>query len=519
MPHPQPQPLSTVDAARRSLAQFAVGRTLSAIVGVASLLLLVRVLGRDEYGLYIALLAGFEVVQIAASPGAHAVVFRFMPELRAPGAAAALVRLVVRVSSYGLVTLALAAAALALGAERVTTMLGAPHQAHALRLFALVMVFEGTARLFDAQFESLLEQGKAQLSALIRNAARLGALGLLSQFGTVELTLSAWIAVEATTTAAGLGATAGLMAWHLRRQLRSAGAQAVRTQGFPLDRLSHFAAPSWAAHLVGVASGVEMAKLLASNFIGAAAAAPFGFAAVLAGTLQRYLPSFLLLGWIRPLLIAAREAGRPTEGLVALAGTVVKLNLLVIAPLVCVVAAAGPQLVRLLAGGRLPESLPFVAFFVLLLTVQAVRAAVALLGVTMELGVASLQATLASVGGLVLGIVTFPWFGAWAFCLGLVTGELVWIAVMASALRRVDLCFVLPWPAIARLAASVLITVTAAKAWLAAVPAAAASESLVLATGLASAPLCLALAAAWRSFDAGERELINRLLPARLFVW
>ena len=510
---------STVAAARRSLAQFAIGRTLSAVVGFATLLLLVRSLGREDYGLYIALLGGSEVVQIAATPGAHAAASRFVPELRDPRAALSLVRFVTALSAYGLLMLALAAVVLAASAEPLAALLGSPEQATSLRLFALVVVFEGTARLIDQQFESLLEQGRAQLSALLRSVARLIALAWLSDFGGHEVPLANWVAVEAAITAAGFGLTVGLMVLHLRGRLLGSDAPAF-SPTIGLGRLWRFAAPSWLAHLLGVASGVEMAKLLVGRLAGTAAAAPFGFAAVLAGTVQRYLPSYLLLGWLRPLLISEREAGRPGDTLAERATTIVKLNLLVIAPLACLVTVAGPQLVDLLSGGRLPESLPFVVFFILLLTVQSVRTAVALLGVAMELGAASLRATLASVAGLALGVVAFRWFGMWAICLGLLAGEALWTLAMARSLRRIGVRLALPWAAIVRLTASMLVPAAAASLWLTGAQSTGASATrTALAAGVVSALACLLLAAALRPFTSGEREMINRLLPARLFIW
>lgn len=510
---------STVAVARRSLGHFALGRTLSAIVGFTTLLLLVRTLGRDDYGLYIALLGGFEVVQVAATPGAHAAASRFLPELRDQRAGRALALFVTALSGYGLLMLALAAALLAGTAQSLAALLASPGQAAALRLFAFVVVFEGTARLIDLQFESLLEQGLAQLSVLLRSTLRLIALAWLGALGAHEVPLASWVAVEAATTAAGLVSALGLMARHVRGRLSGSDALAI-VPALALGRVWRFAAPTWLAHLLGVGSGVEMAKLLAGRLAGTAAAAPFGFAAVLAGAVQRYLPSYLLLGWIRPLLISEREAGRPLDALAARAATIVKLNLLVIAPLACLLMVAGPQLVALLGGGRLPESLPYVAFFVGLLIVRSVNTAVSLLGAAMELGAANLRAMLVAVAGMALGVSAFPWLGMWAICLGLLVGETLWTLTMARALHLVGMRLALPWPSVARLAASVLVPAALARLWLTAAPSPGASTATTaLVAGVSAALACLLLAAALRPFASGERDLINRLLPAPLFIW
>ena len=70
---------STATVAKRSLGHFAVGRIFSAAIGICTLLLLVRALQRSDYGMYIALFASFEILQLAASPGAYAIVFRYCP--------------------------------------------------------------------------------------------------------------------------------------------------------------------------------------------------------------------------------------------------------------------------------------------------------------------------------------------------------------------------------------------------------------------------------------------------------
>lgn len=513
----------TTAIARRSLAQFALGRSLSALLGLLSLLLLVRSLGREDYGIYIALMAALEIAQIAVSPGAYAVVFRFLPELRAAAPGSALGRLVVAVTAYGFATMLLAALGLAAGAQAAADLLGLPQHAPAVRVFALVMLFEGTARLVDTQFESLLEQGRAQLSALARNSVRLGALAWIGDFGRREIAVADWMAAEAASTAFGMVVSLVLMAHYLRRpepapaQVHGAAGKAAR--GIPFARLWRFAAPSWVAHLLGIASNVEMAKLLVGKFDGPAAVAAFGFAANVASLLQRFLPGVLLLGWVRPLLIAARESGQPVDLLVERVGTVVKLNLLAIAPLATLVAVAGTPLVEVLAGGRLPDSLPFVAFFVALLVLQTLRAAVALLGVTLELGMASLRATLASLAGLALGVAAHGTLGSWALCLGLVVSEALSTLVMLQALHAAGLRFVWPTRATARLAASVVLAAGAGQVALSMWPLLAARPVAALALGLGSALLALAIAARLRPFTAAERELVNRLLPWRLFVW
>lgn len=506
---------STTTVAKRSLGHFAVGRIVSAAVGICTLLLLVRALQRSDYGMYIALFASFEILQLAASPGAYAVVFRYLPELRTRGSAGALLRFVVSVSAYRLATLGLLVAALAYWADFFAAAIGLAGQGAAIRLFSLVLLFEGMSRFVDTQFESLLLQGMAQISALARNAAKLGALLWVSAVGTVEVPLLDWLGFEAVTSAMGLVFSFTLMAVHLARRRVDLGAAPV---DLSLARMWRFALPTYGSQVVYLSTSTEMAKVLVSKLVGATVTAAFGFAAALAATLQRYMPSFLLAGWIRPLLISAHQKGQSNDAVVRLAVTVLKLNILMLAPIVTLVAVAGAAIVQLLAGGRLPESLPYLQFFLLLLLFQAARTVLSMLGMTFEMGAASLRATLISTVGLAGGLLLYPSLGPWGLCVGLIVSELLWCVSMGASLNQREVRFVVPWLTTGKFVFSVAVAAAVAYGLLYLVGLA---GSLVwtLFAGCLAAVFCLVVAALLKPFAQDERDLINRLLPRRLFVW
>ncbi len=505
----------TVSVARRSLSHFAMGRLASALVGVLTLLLLVRAFSRNDYGVYIALLAALEILQVTASPGAYAVVFRYLPELRLRECGHELFGMVMKLMAYRVATLLVFAVAGWQASEWLAAIAGLPFAAAAVAVYVLVLLFEGTARFVDVMFESLLCQGQAQVSVLVRNGLKLLALVYLGRWGQREVPLVHWLYFEAATTALGAVVSCALLWRHV-----AAGAQQGRnlTRRVPLSRVIGFSVPTYLSQVAYFATSAEMVKLFVAKLVGVAATATFGFAAILASTIQRYLPSFLLVGWVRPLFIAARQQGRTHDDLGRLAGTVIKLNMLTLAPIAAMVLVAGVPLIALLSGGRLPDSLPYLHFFLLLLAVQSIRAAISLLGVTLEMGMRSLWATCFSVVGLAAGLAAYPLLGMWALCAGLLVSETIWALVMAVYLRREGLRFLLPWSSLAKIIAGVLV------AW-----AVGEGVELVLHTdpegsgllliGAGSALACLAFCAVLRPFDDAERQMINRLLPVKAFVW
>lgn len=512
--------MATVAIARKSLRQFAAGRILSAVVGFATLLVLVRVLPRSDYGVYVALFASFEILQLAASPGAYAVVFRYVPELRVPQARTALVKLFRWLTAYRAVTLLLVAAAFGAGAPLIAQTLGAREADAAIRLFAVVMIFEGLARFFDATFESLLEQGMAQLSILLRNSAKLLTMLALSDFARTEFSLGTWLQAESLTSAFGCVVSAVLMTWHLRRRLDGIGgitSQAPHSQ-IGLRRMFRFAVPTYFAQLLYIASGVELVKLLISRLGGPAAAAPFGFAAALTGTVNRYLPSFLLVGWLRPIFVSARNGENGVVYLATMSSVIIKFNLLMLMPVLVGLGVAGRQVVNALGGGRMDDAEHLLYLLSIVLLLQSFRSVVSLVGMTFELGRDSLGATLRSLWGLALGAGAFLLWGTWAVCCGLIASEAIWATYMLRRLAKHG--FSVRWDAagLCKIGVSALVPGVAALLIARWAPVQL-SHGGWMALAIGAALACVGLSVFLKPLAADERAMVRRLVPARFVLW
>lgn len=507
---------STAAVAKKSLSHFAIGKVLAVLIGITTLLLLVRSLSRDDYGVYITLFAAFEILQLAASPGAYAIAFRYLPELRPAGGGVGLQALVHRVTAYRIGTLVLCGAALYIAAPALAELAGAAYTTNVVRLFALMLCFEGTARFIDVQFESLLQQGRAQVSALLRNGSKLVGLLVVGGAGQHEVSLEMWLSIEVATSALGAAFSTGLLLQYGAKRGREAVAQTLHMPA--MARQLRFSVPTYFSQVLYLLTGTEMVKLLVSRLLGVQAIAAFGFASALSATIQKYLPSYLLIGWVRPLFISARSGGRSTADLVNLAGTVIKINVLMLAPITTALLVAGEPLLALLSGGRMTDGIAYLYFFVFLLFIQSIRAVISLLGFTMEIGSGGLVATVVSVVGIALGVAGYPSFGVWSLCGGLVVSELSWGAVMAGYLKASGMSLRLPFFSLAKFAAAIVLSAATLHAL--GIERLASGGLLGLCCALAAAvAVCLALCAALRPFSSDERSLINKLLPVKVFVW
>lgn len=497
---------------RRSFVHFLAGKSASAVVGFVLLLALVRVLEREEYGLYIVLLAALEIIPLASSLGVYPALNRYIPELRSTGSGRALARLIAATSAWRLVTLAVACGVYAFMAPQLATALGFVTASPIFALYAWVILFEGLARFFDVVFESLLMQGATQISVLLRNGLRLAGLFLLVSLGPVEL--HDWVVIEIMASVSACVFAIWLVSRHARAVARS---QPGEMAALSLARIKAYATPAYLAQLIGVMQGPDVVKLLVAKLAGAVQTGAFGFAAAVGGMLQRYLPVFLLIGMVRPLFVSrhARDANAPR--LVELANLVFKLNVFVLAPATMLLAAAGGQIASLLSGGKFPEAGPYLIAFALLLVAQTLHTVLGLIALAVEEGRASLHGTLFGLGGLALGLATYPAYGPLALCGGLIVSELIWCGVMQAALRRHGVHFALDWLGMFKLwglAASASLPVWVMQANAVSVN----LMNLLVSAGL-MAVLYLGVARVLRPFSEAERSLINRALPRPVFIW
>lgn len=497
---------------RRSLVHFLAGKAASAIVGFVLLLVLVRALEREEYGLYIVLLAALEIISTVSSLGVYPVLNRYIPEYRVTGRGRALTRLIAASTAWRLVTLAAASGVLVLMAPWLASALGFTSAGPIFALYAWVILFEGLARFFGLVFESLLLQGANQVSLLLRNGLRLAGVFILASLGSVAFI--DWVMVEIIASVSACVFSIGFVSHHLFTVARN---QPGELAPLSWERLKAYAVPTYLSQCVGMVQGPAIVKLLVAKLAGAVQAGAFGFAAAINAMLQRYLPVFLLIGMVRPLFVSQHSRGSNAARLVELANLVFKLNVFVLAPVTTLLIAAGEPIATLLSGGKFPEAGPYLVAFSLLLVAQTLHTVLGLLALAVEEGHASLRGTVLGLGGLIAGLAAYTAYGPLALCGGLIMSELIWCGVMQAALRHHGVRFVLDWVGLLKLWG--LAAVVSLPVWLLPTYAGGANVMILIASAGLMALLYLGVARAVRPFSEAERGLINRALPRPVFIW
>ncbi len=337
---------------KRSLAHFILGKTVSAIAGGVAIILVVRLLSVADFAAYSVLIALVEILTALSGFGIAHAILRYVPELYAKHYEVSLHKFVVGSVVIRSALLLVLAAAFFYFAESLALTIGLHGAIEAYRLFLLVVVLRSSAHFLSQILESALHQGIVQLGFTLATVARLAGMVYLLQKSNVQLIDVIWI--EAISDAFGLlvmtigiirvvklGATdhtiderdSGWLSTHLRQIIR-------------------FSAAGYMQHLAILPYGGHTNRLVGGWGLSAGAMASFGFAQTLYEYVKRYLPAQLLVGLIRPVVVARYSMTRDFSAAAQLCGKVLQINLLFIGVLLVTLGVGGEEALSSISNGK-----------------------------------------------------------------------------------------------------------------------------------------------------------------------
>jgi O-antigen/teichoic acid export membrane protein len=339
---------------KRGIVHFFIGKAISALLAVAILFWLVRLLNVEEYGTYVTMQAGVGLGLAIMSFGLPWAAARYVPEFRLYANGKQLARLVWQI--IALVSLFSVAGALLLYAAMpwLLAFLDLTQQTDVARLYLVVFVLEGLRlNIQDCIFDPLLQQGRSQISLVARNLALLLCLSIaLAAQGTVQLhhVVLAEMAGSFLSVALALHGTFR----YLRAHRDLPGKNGWQPANWPEMWLT--ARHMYFSYLVTLTYGPWVFVFLTQRFLGLEATALFGFLTSLYAQIYRYLPATLLFSLIRPKLVASYIGEGGMAQLTRNANLVGKISLFILMPLLVCVWLTGNELISLLSGGKFTQA-------------------------------------------------------------------------------------------------------------------------------------------------------------------
>lgn len=497
---------------RQGVLHFLVGKVGSALLTFVGFLLVARLLQPADYGRYVTLIALVELGMNLASLGMDWVSTRYVPAYRVKAGGRALSRFILQLVGVQVLALAVAAGLLAAAAPWLTKLLDMGDVVPALRLYALYLLVEGLCRVLrDQMLAQLLLQGRAQLALLLRHLVWVGlALALWVNQGVATL----WTVAALELAAASVGmlaATAGL-GLALRQAVREGGGAAADWQAPTMAELRHLAANSYLGLLLNIPARPQVITLLVSRLAGLEAAALYGFARSLADQVLRFLPAELLLGFLRPAMVARYVQSGRFDELNQQTNTLLVLSLLVLAPLLALVIGRGDLLVQVLGAGRFDGSGVLLALMLLAAALFSHRRMLEFVANTVGRPQAISQASvlLLAVPAVVVALLIIGW-PVWTVPTAALLFEYLFGVLAILLLRRAGVAYVAPVRASFRIA----LLVVAVAAGLVFLPVSFHAGWAALALGVLALAASALLGLLLRPLDPAALETLRALIKKK----
>ncbi len=402
---------------KRGLWHFLLGKGVSSIAGLAAMVLVVRGLSIEEFAAYSVLVALVEVFAAVSGLGLSHLVLRYVPELFNRAKLVVLGRLVriVLALRTGVLVVALVGAALA--AEPLAAWLGLENHLAALQLFLLVVGLRTTSHFLSQVMDSTLHQGITQIA--FSSAAVLRCIGMAWLIHGGQVSLLHVIALEAACDAL---ACAVMVVGLVRLLAVRPGSDSQPTDDWikaNTRQLSRFAMTAYLQHLATLPFGGNTNRLVGGVLFGERMMAGFGFALSLYDYVKRYLPTQLLVGVIRPVIVARYTADGNFQRVATLCEKSFQVNLSLLLIITTPVAVAGAEILYVISGAKYGQDSALILLALLaLLALETRRVLLEVQAQTVERYDLMIRSNLLLSSSVLLGIGAYPWLGAIAFPLG-----------------------------------------------------------------------------------------------------
>lgn len=424
---------------RKAMMHFATGRIAQSLARAVLLLILVRLLPLKDYGAYMVVVGLSEMMLQLASFGLLPVSQRFTPELLTTISAQKFSRFVKSLITLQWASLIAVVAILWQNWLLITPALGfSAEQAiasqNAVGLLLLVPTFRFAAELL----ETLLEQGRAQLSRALMPILRVLGIGIAFTLNA-DLSLQSILLIDIAATLACVLVAYGFLFGRLKRLNNT-----LENESLPLNDMLQFARHMWIVDLLSVCSAPGAIRMALGASLGIAASGLFAFLQSLERLISRYLPGTLLRGLIRPVMIDRFKNANGASWVATGMNLLVKCNLLIIAAAAILVVICGDELVAILSGEKFTTA-GFTLFAMLLaLMISSQRNVVdMIMKITRQTNVLRITALISPL--ILLLILSLPHLSLNIAILLLASGTAAVILINLHFLKEYNVEFSLDW--------------------------------------------------------------------------
>lgn len=439
---------------KRGFLHFMIGKGVSSVAGFLATVLVIRALTIDAFAVYSVLTAFVALLTAISGLGLAHVLLRYVPELYALHYKTALRQLISNALLIRTVAL-LAATLVAFWFEdKLMPEIGLEGQASAFNVFLLVVLLRSSTHVLSQVLESTLHQSLAQLAFTVASVIRLAGMAYLLHRGQTSLLDVIWVEVIGDSASFLIGCSG--VAQVLRHNTGNGAAGSADERQAPADdalwlhanlrQMARFALAGYVQHLAIMPYGGAANRLVGGHMLGVGALANFGFAQSLYEYVARYLPAQLLVGLIRPIVVARYCERRDFSVAAKLCGQVLQINILLIGAGLAMLAVGGTEVLAWMSAKKYgAEAAMLLAMLLFVLLLETQRQQLELLVQTVEQYRELIASNILLACSVFIAILLIPAWGAIAFPIANLIGLVVANAWVQHRMRTLGYHFPHDW--------------------------------------------------------------------------
>ena len=401
---------------KTGLWHFGLGKIISAISGFFAMVLIVRLLRISEFAHYSVLTSLVEIFTAFSALGLSHALLRYVPQLYAKHYKFALKKFVLNAVFLRTGVLLLIIGMAYIWVEPFASIINMASFIYALKLYLIVVVLRTTAHFLSQVMESTLHQSIVQVSFSVAALLRLVGMLYLTQLQGAGLLGVIWVEILSDLVSLFI-LSVGVINLLRKKNLSSNPPQDDKTWlKTHFQQIKHLAMTGYAQHIVGLPFGSNTNRLVGGYLFPSQTMANFGYAQLFYEYIKRYLPAQLLVGLIRPVLIARFSHGRNFAAAAKTCESVVFVNIAIIGAILTALIVGGEQILLLISAGKYGlDALWVLIALMFVLTFETHRLILEMLVQTVERYAILIPSNIILALSIVPAILFFPQFGAIGF--------------------------------------------------------------------------------------------------------
>jgi len=403
---------------RSVLKHFIFGQATSAIFGVTVTVILVREMSIPDYAAYAVLLGIALMIGSLSSLAIEQTSQRFLPEYLVRKEYGQLFSLTCTAVFVRSMSLFLVVLLFYIFETDIVEFFSINIAEHTFNLWLLATMLVISYRFLNVLQQVFLQHKIIKWIGIGLNALRfMAVIGQLWVYKEISLLDLVWIEIYAHSISVFLSAI-----YLFRAVYMMAGKKLHRLRlAYVNKRIASYIGYSFVREVLYMFSGHAMNRLVIGKYMVLSGVAAFGFAQSLMEFASRYTPSILLNNMIQPVIMGRHAEKQDDQRLLGMAEFILRLNLLMLIPLVFIVLLVGESGSNYITSGKYPDAGYYLSGLIVILIFQSRLYFLQLLASANELVQPLMHGAVIAALFLIPIIFLVYEYGVW----GLIAGKLV----------------------------------------------------------------------------------------------